>query len=72
MPWSVEEAAEAGVSLDQRELIEQVWLRTVNRTPTAEEIARSVKHLNSTDSPTEGISDLMWAMLNTKEFLLNH
>ena len=68
----IEEAAEAGVSLDQRELIEQVWLRTVNRTPTAEEIARSVKHLNSTDSPTEGISDLMWAMLNTKEFLLNH
>ncbi len=68
----IEKAAEAGTSLDDQELIKQIWLRTVNRLPTDEEVARSVKHLNSVDSIAESINDLMWAMLNTKEFLLNH
>ena len=68
----MEQRVESGASFDKRELIRQVWLRTVNRLPADEEVARSVKHLNLTDSLTEGLSDLMWAMINTKEFLLNH
>ena len=53
-------------------LIRQVYLRTVNRPPTARETARCQQHLESVDSISEGIRDLMWVMLNTKEFLLNH
>ena len=68
----IEEAVAAGRSVDEKELVKQVWLRTVNRLPAEEELARSVKHLASVDSLVEGITDLMWAMLNTKEFLLNH
>jgi hypothetical protein len=68
----IEEAVEAGKPIDQRALIKQVWLRTVNRPPTDEEVARATGHLDSVDSTIEGITDLMWAMLNTKEFLLNH
>ena len=58
--------------LNKRELIKLVWLRTVNRPPTRQEEARALEHLSSEDSLAEGITDLMWAMLNTKEFLLNH
>ena len=68
----IEEAVSAGRAVDEKELIEQVWLRTVNRLPDEDEIARAIKHLASVDSIVEGITDLMWAMLNTKEFLLNH
>ena len=68
----IEEAVAAGRVVDEKELVKQVWLRTVNRLPVDDEIARSVKHLASVDSLIEGITDLMWAMLNTKEFLLNH
>ncbi|HIF34388.1 MAG TPA: DUF1549 domain-containing protein [Planctomycetaceae bacterium] len=59
-------------SIDEHELIQQVWLRTVNRPAIEAEVARSVKHINSVNSVAEGISDLMWAMINTKEFILNH
>ena len=68
----LEAVEEAGKLLNKRALIKQVWLRTVNRPPTDEEAARSLQHLDSTDSTREGITDLMWAMLNTKEFSLNH
>jgi len=68
----IEEAAAAGTSLGSRELANQVWLRTVNRPATDDELARAARHLSSVDTISEGINDLMWAMLNTKEFLLNH
>jgi len=68
----IEEAAEVGKFLDEQELVKQVWLRTVNRPPTDEEVSRSFKHLNSVSSLEDGIADLMWAMMNSKEFLLNH
>ncbi len=68
----IEETEEEGTPLDKQELVRQVWLRTVGRLPTDEEVARSFRQLESVDSLAEGITDLMWAMLNTKEFLLNH
>lgn len=68
----IEDAESAGKQLDKHELVKQVWLRTVSRMPTDDEIARSVKHFDSVDTVVEGLSDLMWAMLNAKEFLLNH
>ncbi len=68
----IEEAAEANTPVDRQRLIRLVWLRTVNRPPTSEEAARALQHLAATDSIAEGVGDLMWAMFNTKEFLLNH
>ncbi len=35
----IEEAEEVGDSLDRNELVQQVWLRTVSRPPTNEEIS---------------------------------
>ena len=68
----IEEAEEEGKPLDRRNLIEQVWLRSVNRLPTDQEIERAVQHLESVKLVSEGIRDLMWAMMNSKEYLLNH
>ena len=68
----IEDAESAGSSLDQASLITEVWLRTVGRVPDEEERQRATGHLASATSVAGGISDLMWAMMNTKEFLLNH
>lgn len=68
----IEDAEAAGEHLDTRALIEQVWLRTVGRLPTNTDHARAVQHLGETTSVAEGIRDLLWAMMNSKEFLLNH
>ena len=68
----IEDAGDAGESLDRRILIEQVWLRTVGRMPTDADHARAKKHLSQSPTLTEGIVDLLWAMMNSKEFLLNH
>jgi len=68
----LEDAEAASEPLDRVDLINQVWLRTVGRGPGEEEQRRAKEHLASASSVAEGIADLMWAMLNTKEFLLNH
>ena len=57
---------------DRTRLIRTAWLRTVGRPPAVAEISRAQQHLATAESVTEGISDLLWALINTKEFVLNH
>jgi len=54
------------------ELIGQAYLRCLGRPPTREEMSRCQGHLEQAASLREGMEDLMWALLNTKEFLMNH
>ncbi|QDU63442.1 hypothetical protein Pan216_43220 [Planctomycetes bacterium Pan216] len=53
-------------------LIRDVYLRTVSRPPTMEEASRARAHVQTSADPGEGLRDLLWAMLNTKEFIVNH
>lgn len=52
--------------------INQVFLRTVSRPPTATEIEKARADLAAATSPAEGVRELLWAMLNTREFMVNH
>ncbi len=61
----------AGDTIDRSELVRTAWLRTVNRPPTHEEIERAEQHMAKVDSLSEGMRDLLWALVNTKEFILN-
>lgn len=54
------------------ELIVQAYQRTVSRSPTDSEVELARQHLKSTDETIEALRDLMWALLNTQEFLTNH
>jgi hypothetical protein len=54
------------------QLIEEAWLRTVSRMPTPAETQRAKQHLDSAGSLTEGLRDVMWALVNTKEYILIH
>lgn len=57
---------------DLKQWINNAWLRAVSRPATEAERTRSLQHVRLQSSPAEGIRDVLWALLNTKEFLLNH
>ncbi len=54
------------------ELIQEAWLRTFSRMPNEEERAIGREHLASAKDEISGLRDLLWALLNSKEFILNH
>ena len=57
---------------DATKVIEEVYLRTLSRRPTATELVTSQKAIAIAESPLNGISDVLWALINSKEFILNH
>lgn len=58
--------------VDTTALVKQAYLRTLSRYPDARELERSQKHLAEADNPIDGLRGLLWALLNTKEFIVNH
>jgi hypothetical protein len=57
---------------DERLLIREAYLRTVSRPPTERELARSRQYLKESANTAEGLRDVLWALLNTDEFIVNH
>jgi len=62
----------AGVTLNSEELIREAWLRTVGRPPGEAETKRAMEFLTTAESRIEGLRDVLWALINNKEFVLNH
>jgi hypothetical protein len=56
----------------RRQAIEQLFLTVLSRRPTEQEIARFTEYVAQQDSPRTGYSDVLWALLNSSEFALNH
>lgn len=54
------------------QLIRQAYLRTVSRYPTDEELAVSREYIEQAPDTVSGLGDLLWALINTKEFIVNH
>lgn len=52
--------------------IAELYLGTLGREPTREEIDVCLNHLSSAESPEKGLQAVLWSLLNTKEFLLQH
>lgn len=52
--------------------IRETFLRTVSRPPTDEELTKAQADVNAAKSPVDGIRELLWTMLNTREFIVNH
>ncbi|MFN9717337.1 MAG: DUF1549 and DUF1553 domain-containing protein [Planctomycetota bacterium] len=56
----------------RRQWIHEAWLRAFSRPPRTAEVERVMQHLQTSKSVAVGMEDLLWSLLNTKEFLLNH
>ena len=53
-------------------VIEEAYLRTVSRFPTESERHLASNYISNSEDIETGIKDLMWALINTKEFMVNH
>ncbi len=62
----------AKTKLTDEELAQEVFLATLSRLPRTQEKTDAVEHLKSAKTRTEGVTDLLWALVNTREFILNH
>jgi hypothetical protein len=54
------------------ERVTQLYLSTLGREPTNEERDFCLAHLQQAESPEKGLQIVLWCLLNTKEFLLQH
>jgi Protein of unknown function (DUF1553) len=52
-------------------LIRQAYLRALSRLPDDRELGVARKYLADAKDPAAGLRDLLWALINTKEFVVN-
>jgi Protein of unknown function (DUF1553)/Protein of unknown function (DUF1549) len=52
--------------------IESLYLRALARKPTAAEAERIAVYINTERDKTKAYGDVMWALLNSAEFMFNH
>lgn len=63
----------AASQLSNADIVDEVYLATVTRFPTAEERTLMLSAFESSEvSRQQAIEDMLWAVMNTKEFLYNH
>lgn len=57
---------------DNRKAIDAAYLKVLARSPTDEEARVALSYLTSIDDRRQALEDLLWALLNTSEFLSRH
>ncbi|RLT11562.1 MAG: DUF1549 domain-containing protein [Planctomycetota bacterium] len=60
------------VSLAPEEIIKAAYLRSLSRLPSDTEMETSKTFLAQSEDRLSGARDLLWALINTKEFIVNH
>jgi hypothetical protein len=55
-----------------REIIEELYLTAYARPPGTEEMRRTLAHVEGQTDKQKALEDVLWAILNTKEFMFNH
>jgi hypothetical protein len=53
------------------ELIRQAYLRTLSRYPDEKELAIASQHVKAAKDVPSGVRDVLWALVNMKEFVVN-
>jgi hypothetical protein len=51
--------------------VEELYLATLSRLPTASERAKAEGFVKAAPTPREGLQDLLWVLVNSREFLFN-
>lgn len=69
---AVDSAAPTANSIDIDRVVNEAWLRTLSRSPTEDEFRTASQHIEQSTDQLGGLRDVMWVLLNTKEFIVNH
>lgn len=59
-------------ALGPSDLVKEAYLRTFSRLPTDAELAQGETYLKESTDAAAGLRDLLWALMNAKEFVVNH
>jgi hypothetical protein len=59
-------------SREHRAKIRELYLLSFSREPSEEEYSIALGHIQKTGDAQKAFEDIVWALLNTKEFLFNH
>jgi hypothetical protein len=54
------------------EMVDELYLTTLSRLPQEDERQRVLGWIERAPNPREGVQDLLWVLLNSREFLFNH
>lgn len=54
------------------DVVEEAYLRTLSRKPNDEERSIAIDAIQTAKTPMDGVHDILWALVNTKEFVVNH
>lgn len=55
---------------DHRQLIEELWWSALTRAPAEAELDSMLTHLQSSTDRRQALEDIVWALLNSNEFLI--
>jgi hypothetical protein len=61
---------DAGKTPEQ--VIESIYIRCLTRKPTADETAKLMQVAQQAANPQQGLEDVFWAVLNSREYIFNH
>jgi len=61
-----------GTGRSSQEKIRDLYLVAFSRQPTADEMSIALSHIEKHENPRTAYEDLVWVLINTKEFLFNH
>ena len=65
-------ARSLSASRDPAAIVEDLYLGTLSRFPDADERRLAQEALSRAGDPRQGLEDVFWALLNSKEFIYNH
>ena len=55
-----------------RAAVEELYLTALARRPTASELSRTLDYVDKATDKAKAVEDVLWAILNSKEFMFNH
>src|SRR5262249_36161692 len=62
----------ANKNMTEETAIEELFLATLSRLPTEKEKAKALDYIGSKKDRTAAFGDVLWALVNTTEFIFNH
>jgi hypothetical protein len=57
---------------DDTEIVEELYLATLSRPPDDDERRFALHHVSQSADRRAGLTDVVWALVNTREFIANH
>ena len=55
-----------------QQVVESIYMTVFSRKPSDEKMKKLLAYIQQSEKRNDGITDLLWAVLNTREFMFNH